>query len=80
VNSEDNPVTTVEPPQGREGTSKAPQHPKNANKVKMWRDMRKDEKGSTTGEKLFFDNICALPQYWRISPEVGAIRTATDTS
>jgi hypothetical protein len=59
------------------GSADAPAHPKDAQKILMWKDNRNgtqtgpDGKQTTiTGEQLLFDSIVALPMYWHTSPEV----------
>lgn len=76
VNSEENPdVSKYAHPAGS-GTAEAPQptNPSSIVKFKMWRDARADDgSGRAKGEKLYFDNICALPMYWKMSPEVSSL-------
>ena len=74
-NSETNPNPNCPVPQ--DGSAKAPNHPMDSTgtRIKMWKDMRPappDKKDSINakGEGLYFDNICALPQFWHASCEV----------
>lgn len=72
-------------PAGQKGTATAPARPGNPNKVLMWKDDRSNgtvtdnkakisngttKQGVEAIESSNFDNICGLPMFWYVSPEV----------
>lgn len=75
-----NPNDPVNPnmacPVPTNGSADAPPHPKDSQRILMWKDNRSGtqtgpdgKQTSITGEQLLFDNIVALPMYWHVSPE-----------